>query len=244
MRYVHNLRDFYVAINEVTKANAALHSPYLAGSTQTELDHVFVMHHAFQDTNSNGKWDEGEAAGHSGKNGLVRSDLAEEPGTDVLFDVKDQDGNALSGVSAFVEVNFEPPNDYLSYSYEIPLKDGVTAVPLPPEEYAAAITMTAVSSTGEKAGTSFSTTTKEVYEKIDPAKLLATYSAEINVQKGQQPGSSAGCASDAECNSGFVCANGGCERLQPPPPNCLSVAMIMFVLAGAFAAAKSRKFAG
>jgi hypothetical protein len=244
LRYVHNLHDFYDAINDVTMDNVALHSPYLAGSTQTELDHVFVMHHAFQDTNSNGKWDEGEAIGYSGKAGLVRSDLAEEPGTDVVFDVKDQNGNALSeGVSAEVEVNFEPPNDYLSYSYTIPLKDGMAAVPLPPEEYAATITMTAVSSTGEKAGTSFSTTTKDVYGKIDPATPLATYSATINVQKkGPQPGPSTGCTSDAECNSGFVCGSGGtCERVQPPAPGCLSTALMMFVLAGAYAAGRLRK---
>ncbi|MDO8339991.1 MAG: hypothetical protein Q7T16_05020 [Candidatus Burarchaeum sp.] len=246
MRYVHSLRDFYLAINEVTKGNVALHSPYLARSGQTELDHVFVMHHTFQDTNSNGKWDEGEDVGYSGKGGLVRSDLTEEPGTDVVFDVKDQNGNAMGeGISAFVEVNLEPPNYYLSYSYTIPLVDGMTAVPLPPEEYNATITMTAVSdASGERADSSFSTTTSELYEKIDPGRPFATYSATIKVQAGPvqpKPEEQVICATDAECGEDFVCSNGACERIMPPPPNCLSVALIMFMLAGAFAAAKRRK---
>jgi hypothetical protein len=232
-RHVYTLRDFYLAIDDVTASSPLVYQTQ-TGSVRTNLDEVFISHGAFQDANENGVWDEGEVIGFSGKGGSVREDLEAEPGTEVIVEARDKQGNLLKeGVFAVVSVDFEPPNDYLSYSFEIPLKNGTVAIPAPPEEYNATITITAKDGrTRQLAETSFVTSTHEVYENIDPEKPFGTYAASIDLTK------TAGnnrCLNDDECEEGYECTDGACEETTPGNCCCLPLLPIMLASLGAIA---------
>ena len=236
-RHVHTVADFY---RYLIAANPSL---------KDGIDEIFIKHGAFQDLNKNGRWDSGEPIGYSGIGSAqtdYRPDLEPEPGTQVMVSAKDGSGNALgAGTSVDVSVSFEGSNSYLSYNYQAPVVDGMIYLPLPPREYNATITMTAVqASSGAKATNTYTTTTTEAYEKLDPAKPLATYDATLPSATG-----SAACSSDGQCASwrmGDTCQSGKCiiGTATTPGQNgqsgsdssgCCGPSLILLtVLAGAF----------
>jgi hypothetical protein len=255
IRNVYTLRDFYLALKNETKGDQLLNSPYLRGSNLTNLDLVFVKHGAFQDLNNNGRWDDGEAVGYSGRGQLVRSDLEAVNGTGVGITVIDARGNPVTeGAAVHVSVAFEGNDSYLSYEYDVPLSEGNVYVPLPPREYNATMTMTAFQSgTSNEAEESFSLTTAEAYALITPDGELGAYLAEV-------PFTEVPCSSDYQCayaESGDYCVSGTCAFEAPsassggdydyvpepqpePEPEPCAPAVIMMALAASVLIVKSR----
>jgi len=254
LRDVHTLHDFYSALKEETTGYAYLSEPYMKESNLTNLDAVFVKHGAFQDLNNNGRWDNGEQAGYSGKGAALRSDLEAENGTELSVGITDQDGNPLNeGVLLHVDVRFEGNDSYLSYSYDVPLSEGKIAVPVPPREYDATITITAQQAgTGVQALNSFTITTQEAFDRMDPDKPLGNYSAIVPIS------SVVACAKDYECGyleAGDKCLSGACVKSgtvapnppgpepgpEPvPEPECLPAVFILAIALGTvFVAAKN-----
>jgi hypothetical protein len=225
VRHVRTVRDFYVAISQA------------GGAPQDAIDHIFIRHGAFQDLNKNGKWDSGEPIGYSGIGSAqtdYRPDLEPEPGTQVIIKAKDGSGNTLAnGVLVDVSVSFDGANSYLSYTYRAPVVDGMIYLPLPPREYNATITMTAVQgSSGAEASTSYTTTTADAYAEIDPNKPLATYDTAIPSATSAQA-----CTSSGQCiawNMGDTCKSGSCEYATSSGTGsaacCIGPAAIAFVI--------------
>lgn len=227
VRHVHTVHDFYVAISQAA-----------GPSMQGAIDQIFIKHGAFQDLNKNGIWDSGEPIGYSGIGGTsqadYRPDLEPEPGTQIMVNAKDGSGNTLAnGVLINVSVSFDGANSYLSYSYRAPVVDGMIYLPLPPREYNATITMTAVQGgSNAKASTSYTTTTAQAYAEIDPTKPLATYDAAIPSAKPQT------CSSAGQCiawNMGDTCKSGSCTYATGSGTTasgalCLGPAAIAFVV--------------
>ncbi|MCX8205801.1 MAG: hypothetical protein N3H30_01070 [Candidatus Micrarchaeota archaeon] len=197
-RYIETVRDLYVALDSSITNRAIMR----------DIDQVFILHGAFQDSNSNGRYDSGETIGYSGKGGVLRSDLAYEPGTEVIVDARDPNGNPIrEGVVAVVSVDFSGNNSYLSYTFEKSVVDGKIAVPIPPKEYDATITIRAKQAGGTQISSkSTKVTTAQIYENIDPSKPLGTYSPVIDVQE-------VSCESSSQCimwGYGDTCSRGKC----------------------------------
>jgi len=173
-----------------------------------DIDQIFVMHGAFQDSNSNNIYDLDEEIGYSGKGGISRSDLSYEPGTEVVVKAVDSNGNSLSeGIIAVVNVAFIGKNSYLSYSFEKPVMNGMVAVPIPPEEYDATITINAKQAGGTQVSSKpVELTTKLIYDNIDSSKPLSTYSPVIDVEE-------ISCEMNSQCimwGYGDTCSNSKC----------------------------------
>jgi hypothetical protein len=217
VRHVITLRDLYIALN--ASGYKPLLEYYDKDTKLTQLDKVFLMHGAYQDLNSNGKWDPGEPFGYSG-NGTAasayRTDLEALNGSDVTLTLKDSSGNPLSeGVMVHVDVKFSGDNSYLSYSYDVPVGEGVMNVPYPPREYDATITMYAFQpNTNNRASNSFTITTQEFYDQVDGSKPIGTYVATVPVSK------SISCQADYQCvynGEGLSCLNGACSPVAKGP---------------------------
>jgi hypothetical protein len=223
-RYPRSLYDFYSAIKTLAPSSSG-------------IDAIFIAHNAFQDLNSNGKWDAGEPAGYSGKGSTYRSDLEPMEGTDVVFDVKDQNGDPFKQFIAHVDVRIDPPNDYLSYSYDIPVVDGKASVPILPEGYEGQITMTAVQAGSSQAASSpFSITASDSRTKLDSGTQFGTYQSTITT-------SSVSCTSDYQCKAfgaGSRCTGGECTGTPPGQSGgcCGSAFVLMFFAAGVLMCSK------
>ncbi|MDO8627811.1 MAG: hypothetical protein Q7K42_05060, partial [Candidatus Diapherotrites archaeon] len=113
IRGVYNLHDLYSALKEVTTDNIALHDVPVADNV-SNFDRLFIMHGAFQDVNLDKKWNLGETVGLSGRGVLEREEVKPEPGTELIFNIKQPFGVELTtGLLANVVVQIDAPNDYL-----------------------------------------------------------------------------------------------------------------------------------
>lgn len=217
VRHVITLRDLYIALN--ASGYKPLLDYYDKDNKITQLDKIFMMHGAYQDLNSNGKWDPGEPFGYSG-NGTAasayRTDLEALNGSTVALILTDSSGNTLSdGVMMHVDVKFSGDNAYLSYSYDVPVSEGRVNVPYPPREYDATISMYAFQpGTNNRASNSFTITTQEFYDKVDGSKAIGTYVATVPLSK------SVPCQADYECvynGEGLSCQNNVCSPVANGP---------------------------
>ncbi len=211
VRHVITLHDLYIALN--ASGYKPLLEYYDKDTKVTQLDKVFMMHGAYQDLNSNGKWDQGEPFGYSG-NGTAasayRTDLEALNGSTVALILTDSSGNTLSdGVMVHVDVKFSGDNAYLSYSYDVPVGEGVVNVPYPPREYDATISMYAFQpNTNNRASNAFTITTQEFYDQVDGSKPIGTYVATVPISK------SVSCQADYQCvysGEGLSCRNNLCS---------------------------------
>jgi hypothetical protein len=190
------LRDFYTSLISITGESKG-------------IDQVFTNHNAFQDYNGNGARDSEEPIGYSGKSTDLRMDLTSEPGTSI----------SISGAQGgFAKVSVQMTGDKgRSYSFMIPVRNGKVALPMPPKDYPATITVTALDkSTNTLASNSFETTTEQIYQKINPGSDFGTYSV--------SGFSAASCSQDYQCiswNLGNKCSNGNCilEQKSNPVPS-------------------------
>ncbi len=226
-QYPRSLYDFYVAVKALAPGSAA------------GIDNIFIAHNAFQDLNSNGRWDSGEPAGYSGKGSTYRKDLEPQPGTEVLFNVKDQNGNTVKTLVAHVDVKLDAPNDYLSYSYNMPVVDGKTYVPVPPEGYDGRITMTAVQAgTAETASGTFSITASDARAKLASGTPFGTYEADITTTP-------VACSTDYQCRAlgvGTACTGGTCSGTAGGGESCCGSAfLIAFIAAGTLAFSRRKQ---
>lgn len=180
----YTLSQFYTAINAVTANNAQLHSEFSPGSKYTNLDQIFIRHLGFQDENNNTIWDSNESIGYTGRLDRVRSSPPYVPGTELIFSITDQNGKIADSLSATVTVAFDAPNEPLSYTYEVPIENNSIYIPIVPESYGATIAVQAFQpGTTNKASDTFTITTKELYERIDPEVPIGIYTGDISLSE-------------------------------------------------------------
>ncbi|MFH0885198.1 MAG: hypothetical protein V1861_05815 [Candidatus Micrarchaeota archaeon] len=211
-RLSKTVRDLYLALKADAADDSPLNSPIDDGTTETQLERIFEIHNAYQDTSKNGQWDEGEEFGYSGKGSSLRYDVKLDPGSFVKVEAKDQNGRLITeGIIARVSVEFDSPNERYSYTYDTPVVDGQVGIPAPPENYPATITITALQGgTNNAASAPFTVTTQEFYGSYDASKPLSAYSPVIHTS---QPS----CQNDVQCGYwgiGNTCQAGACKTVE------------------------------
>ena len=180
----YTLSQFYTAINAITVNNTQLHSEFTPGSKYTNLDQIFIRHLGFQDANNNTIWDSNELIGYTGRLDRVRNSPPHVPGTELILSITDGGQLVQNSLSATVTVDFDPPHEKLSYTYDVGIKNNPLYIPYVPEDYNATITVTAFQSgTANTADTPFVLTTKELYDRIDPSVPIGIYASTISISK-------------------------------------------------------------
>jgi len=114
-----NLQDMKDVYDALRSAGIGTDDPDEDGVDS--LDELFIMHGFFADTNGNRHHDEGEEIGRAADQS--RPDRRMTPGIEnayLLLQVIDQ-LNSTTDATIVYEFSYEPPWDYLNYTYEIPV---------------------------------------------------------------------------------------------------------------------------
>ncbi len=87
----------------------------------SNLDELFIAHGFFAD-NGNQRYDPGEEVGRAAYPAKPdRRNTPDIPGAYLLVKIENKNGSPVSGCTLTINVEYEPPNDYHNYSYEVEL---------------------------------------------------------------------------------------------------------------------------